>query len=122
MPLTYGYSIDRVSDDSSHLGHSRNSGSGSPLLRSPEGLAQQASSSSMPSDVAFAHPDPDFVSQEQALQTSRMSLLRAQKDTQDAFMKYTSCLDIERQARQAVTSAEKRRDDISVYNFICCEF
>jgi hypothetical protein len=39
--------------------------------------------------------------------------MRAQKDTQDAFMRYTSCLDIERQARQAVASAEKRRDDIS---------
>jgi hypothetical protein len=40
--------------------------------------------------------------------------MRAQKDTQDAFMRYTSCLDIERQARQAVASAEKRRDDISM--------
>lgn len=28
-------------------------------------------------------------------------------------MRYTSCLDIERQARQAVVGAEKRRDDIS---------
>jgi hypothetical protein len=50
---------------------------------------------------------------EQALQAARASLMRAQKDTQDAFMRYTSCLDIERQARQAVASAEKRRDDIS---------
>lgn len=44
-----------------------------------------------------------------------MSLLRAQKDTQDAFMRYTACLDVERQARQAVTTAEKRRDDISEF-------
>ena len=28
-------------------------------------------------------------------------------------MRYTSCLDLERQARLAVLSAEKRRDDIS---------
>lgn len=28
-------------------------------------------------------------------------------------MRYTACLDVERQARQAVTAAEKRRDDIS---------
>jgi hypothetical protein len=42
-----------------------------------------------------------------------MSLLRAQKDTQDSFMRYTACLDVERQARQAVSTAEKRRDDIS---------
>ena len=54
---------------------------------------------------------------EQALQAARASLMRAQKDTQDAFMRYTTCLDIERQARQAVASAEKRRDDISAYRY-----
>ena len=46
------------------------------------------------------------------LQASRASLSRAQKDTQDAFLRYTACLDAERQARQAVVSAEKRRDDV----------
>lgn len=51
---------------------------------------------------------------EQGLQVARTALMRAQKDTQDAFMRYTSCLDIERQARQAVAAAEKRRDDISM--------
>jgi hypothetical protein len=50
---------------------------------------------------------------EQALAAARASLVRAQKETEDAFMRYTSCLDVERQARQAVLSAEKRRDDIS---------
>ena len=45
-----------------------------------------------------------------------MSLLRAQKDTQDSFMRYTSCLDLERQARQAVQAAEKRRDDIGAFS------
>jgi hypothetical protein len=30
-------------------------------------------------------------------------------------MRYTACLDVERQARQAVTAQEKRRDDISWY-------
>ncbi|KAJ3564902.1 hypothetical protein NP233_g7989 [Leucocoprinus birnbaumii] len=83
----------RVSDDSLQLGlHSRSSVS--PSLMSPEALLQEAGSS------------------KQALQAARMSLLRAQKDTQDAFMRYTACLDVERQARQAVTTAEKRRDDI----------
>jgi len=43
-----------------------------------------------------------------------MSLIRAQKETQDAFMRYTACLDVERQTRQTVTTAEKRRDDISM--------
>ncbi|KAF8958960.1 hypothetical protein BDZ97DRAFT_1840048 [Flammula alnicola] len=79
-------------ESGAHLPNSRNSGS--PSFRTPEGLAAEASSS------------------KQALQAARASLLRAQKDTQDAFMRYTSCLDIERQARQAVAGAEKRRDDI----------
>ncbi|KAF9476089.1 hypothetical protein BDN70DRAFT_882857 [Pholiota conissans] len=79
-------------DPGAHLSSSRNSNS--PSFRTPEGLAAEASSS------------------KQALQAARASLMRAQKDTQDAFMRYTSCLDIERQARQAVASAEKRRDDI----------
>ncbi|KIJ96877.1 hypothetical protein K443DRAFT_270975 [Laccaria amethystina LaAM-08-1] len=80
---------DHISDDS-HLSQM----SSSPSLFSPEALAAEASSS------------------KQTLQASRMSLLRAQKDTQDAFMRYTSCLDTERQARKAVAAAEKRRDDI----------
>jgi anthranilate/para-aminobenzoate synthase component II len=49
---------------------------------------------------------------EQSLHAARMALQRAQKETQDSFMRYTSCLDLERQARQAVLMAEKRRDDI----------
>jgi hypothetical protein len=49
----------------------------------------------------------------QTLFGARGALARAQKATQDAFLKYTSCLEAERQARQDVTSAEKRRDDIS---------
>lgn len=81
---------------------------------SPEALLQEAGSSSKLKAVAqfsiLMHPP------EQALQAARMSLLRAQKDTQDAFMRYTACLDVERQARQAVTTAEKRRDDISEFH------
>jgi hypothetical protein len=51
---------------------------------------------------------------EQGLQAARNALSRAQKDTQDSFMRYTACLDVERQARQAVGAAERRRDDISM--------
>ncbi|PPR03817.1 hypothetical protein CVT26_000993 [Gymnopilus dilepis] len=84
---------DRIPDDSNpHLSHPRTSDS--PSLRTPEGLFAEATSS------------------KQALQAARASLMRASKETQDAFMRYTSCLDVERQARIAVNSAEKRRDDI----------
>ncbi|KAJ4496006.1 hypothetical protein C8J55DRAFT_545350 [Lentinula edodes] len=68
--------------------------SDSPTLRNPDSLAQEATTS------------------KQALQISRAALARAQKDTQDAFLRYTACLDAERQARQSVAAAEKRRDDV----------
>ncbi|KAK7050017.1 hypothetical protein VNI00_005448 [Paramarasmius palmivorus] len=67
----------------------------SPLLRNPETLLQEANSS------------------KQALQLSRASLARVQKETQDAFLRYTACLDAERQARQSVMNAEKRRDEVT---------
>ncbi|KAJ7747924.1 hypothetical protein DFH07DRAFT_573728 [Mycena maculata] len=68
--------------------------SGSPSMHNAELLSQEATTS------------------KQALQSSRAAFARAQKDTQDAFLRYTTCLETERQARAAVTTAEKRRDDI----------
>lgn len=89
--------------------------SGSPSLFSTEALAAEASSSSWIFFFQFRKTITD-TPVEQTLQASRISLLRAQKDTQDAFMRYTSCLDIERQARKEVAAAEKRRDDISEFS------
>ncbi|KAK0205498.1 hypothetical protein DFS33DRAFT_774281 [Desarmillaria ectypa] len=87
---TAGIDVSDVS--SSFMVSSRNSQS--PSLRNPETLAQEASTS------------------KQALLLSRAALSRTQKETQDAFLRYTACLDAERQARQSVAAAEKRRDDI----------
>lgn len=105
---------DRLSNGSSpHLGHSSRT-SGSPLLLTAESLSQEASSSSLLCHFVFILCSEWGMSPlEQGLQAARNALLRAQKDTQDAFMRYTGCLDVERQARQAVAAAEKRRDDIS---------
>ncbi|KAJ3522232.1 hypothetical protein NMY22_g11984 [Coprinellus aureogranulatus] len=88
----HSHSSDRRNDLVSHMSDSR--ASESPSLLTNEALAAEANSS------------------KQTLQAARASLQRAQKETQDAFMRYTSCLDLERQARQAVTAAERRRDDI----------
>ncbi|KAJ7216603.1 hypothetical protein GGX14DRAFT_605439 [Mycena pura] len=71
---------------------SRNSGS--PSLRTTESLSQEATTS------------------KQALQSCRAAFARAQKETQDAFLRYTNCIDAERHARDAVAAAEKRRDNI----------
>ncbi|KAJ7057064.1 hypothetical protein C8F01DRAFT_1256997 [Mycena amicta] len=46
-----------------------------------------------------------------ALHNSRAAFVRAQKDSQDAFIRYTNCLELERQARAALVAAEKRHDD-----------
>ena len=50
---------------------------------------------------------------ERVLRSARAALSRAQKDTQDAFRRYRSCLDIETQAWQQVSAAEERRDALS---------
>lgn len=93
MDPQHSHPGDRQSNDIvAQLSHSR--ASESPSLLTAEALTAEANSS------------------KQTLQAARMSLLRAQKETQDSFMRYTSCLDLERQARQAVQAAEKRRDDI----------
>ncbi|KAJ6612769.1 hypothetical protein B0H10DRAFT_2278244 [Mycena sp. CBHHK59/15] len=86
---------DHISDAAgAQMPHSSRN-SGSPSLRNAESLSQEATTS------------------KQALQNSRAAFTRAQKDTQDAFLRYTNCLETERQARAAVTTAEKRRDDIT---------
>ncbi|KAJ7291181.1 hypothetical protein C8J57DRAFT_1271635 [Mycena rebaudengoi] len=86
--------LDHISDASGpSIPHSSRN-SGSPSLRNAESLSQEATTS------------------KQVLQNSRAAFARAQKDTQDAFVRYTNCLEIERQARAAVSTAEKRRDDI----------
>ncbi|KAJ7507258.1 hypothetical protein B0H11DRAFT_1970937 [Mycena galericulata] len=86
--------MDHISDASStHIPHSTRN-SGSPSMNNVESLSQEATTS------------------KQVLQSARAAFARAQKDTQDAFLRYTNCLETEHQARAAVSTAEKRRDDI----------
>ncbi|KAI0346227.1 hypothetical protein BDW22DRAFT_730900 [Trametopsis cervina] len=44
------------------------------------------------------------------LRSARAALTRAQRDTQEAFKRYKTCLDVESQALQQVNTAEERRD------------
>lgn len=95
-----------TSDPSDHPYHRDVNGqlivdSNSLLVRSLDPLLHNGDS--------FAH---EAAASKQALHTARLSFGRAQKETQEAFMRYTTCLDIQRQAKTAVTAAEKRRDDI----------
>ncbi|KAF7292877.1 hypothetical protein MIND_01186700 [Mycena indigotica] len=46
-----------------------------------------------------------------ALHNCRATFLRAQKDSQEAFIRYTNCLEAERQARAALGAAEQRHED-----------
>lgn len=49
------------------------------------------------------------------LRSARAALTRAQRDTQESFKRYKTCLDVEAQALQQVTSAEERRDALSTF-------
>nr|GAT45968.1 predicted protein [Mycena chlorophos] len=46
-----------------------------------------------------------------ALHNCRATLARAQKESQEAFLRYTNCLEVERQARAALVAAEKRHEE-----------
>lgn len=48
------------------------------------------------------------------LRSARAALSRAQRDTQEAFKRYKTCLDVEAQAMQQVSTAEERRDALSM--------
>lgn len=50
------------------------------------------------------------------LRSARAALSRAQRETQEAFKRYKSCLDVEAAAMQQVAAAEERRDALSEYN------
>ncbi|KAG5220106.1 NAD-aldehyde dehydrogenase [Salix suchowensis] len=101
---------------SSHVPHSSPRGSKSPSLLGVDTLTQEASTSSTYMSISRLFDVHMFINcpSRTSLQAARASLTRSSKDTQDAFLRYTACLDVERQARQAVVSAEKRRDDISM--------
>lgn len=47
---------------------------------------------------------------------AKAALARAQRETQDAFARYTACLDTEAQIRQQLSIAEERRDGLSECN------
>ncbi|KAH9937859.1 uncharacterized protein BXZ73DRAFT_44821 [Epithele typhae] len=46
------------------------------------------------------------------LASARASFARAQRDTQEAFARYTACMDAETQARQQLSMLEERRDGL----------
>ena len=53
------------------------------------------------------------VLQGQFLQDARATLSRAQSQTQDAFQRYTACMEAEARARREVILAEQHRDELS---------
>ncbi|KAF8653389.1 hypothetical protein AX16_003961 [Volvariella volvacea WC 439] len=91
MDPPYRNGLDHISDISSYPGHSTRT---SPSLRDSISLAAEANALN------------------KTLQAARSAHSRAQKESQDAFLRYTACLDVERQTQQAVISAEKRRDEM----------
>lgn len=68
--------------------------------------------SSSPSTATYEQLLQDAQSSGQYLQEARVTLARAQSQTQDAFQRYTVCLEAEARARRDVNAAEQHRDEI----------
>ncbi|KAI0090211.1 hypothetical protein BDY19DRAFT_992433 [Irpex rosettiformis] len=73
----------------------------------------------VPSPTGVAFPENvqavvgEVENNRRTLRSARAALSRAQRDTQEAFKRYKTCLDVEAQALQQVNTAEERRDTLS---------
>ncbi|KAG1737527.1 uncharacterized protein EDB91DRAFT_481605 [Suillus paluster] len=67
---------------------------------------------SSPSTAPYEQLLQDAQSSGQYLQEARVTLARAQSQTQDAFQRYTACLEAEARARRDVNTAEQHRDEL----------
>ncbi|KAH0831151.1 hypothetical protein J3R83DRAFT_13723 [Lanmaoa asiatica] len=68
---------------------------------------------SSPSTATYEQLIQEARASGQFLQDSRATLSRAQSQTQDAFQRYTACLEAEARARREVALAEQHRDELS---------
>lgn len=68
--------------------------------------------STPPSTVTYEQLVQDAQSSDQFLQDARATLSRAQAQTQEAFQRYTACLEAEARARRDVAAAEQHRDEL----------
>ncbi|KAH7928383.1 hypothetical protein BV22DRAFT_1005081 [Leucogyrophana mollusca] len=66
-----------------------------------------------PSSATYEQLLQQAQSSRQFLQEARTTLSRAQSQTQEAFQRYTTCLEAESRARREVTTAEQQRDELS---------
>ncbi|KAH7915937.1 hypothetical protein BJ138DRAFT_1076405 [Hygrophoropsis aurantiaca] len=69
--------------------------------------------SPLPSSATYEQLVQQAQSSRQFLQDARTTLSRAQSQTQEAFQRYTACLEAETRARREVTTAEQQRDELS---------
>ncbi|KAI6132927.1 hypothetical protein EV401DRAFT_2053662 [Pisolithus croceorrhizus] len=68
--------------------------------------------STSPSTATYEQLVQDAQSSDQFLQDARATLSRAQVQTQEAFQRYTACLETEARARRDVAVAEQHRDEL----------
>lgn len=68
--------------------------------------------STSPSTVTYEQLVQDAQSSDQFLQDARATLSRAQAQTQEAFQRYTACLEAEARAKRDVAAAEQHRDEL----------
>ncbi|EIW58015.1 uncharacterized protein TRAVEDRAFT_126223 [Trametes versicolor FP-101664 SS1] len=79
----------------------------------PASTPEQGTSSSLLNEVNHNSECSAF---RRTMAGAKAALARAQRETQDAFARYTACLDTEAQIRQQLSIAEERRDGLSECN------
>ncbi|KAI6041526.1 hypothetical protein EDC04DRAFT_2867153 [Pisolithus marmoratus] len=109
-----GYPASTFVDQMARM-QSDNAPSGSSTFIHSPGTSSRSQfirASTSPSTATYEQLVQDAQSSDQFLQDARASLSRVQAHTQEAFQRYTACLEAEARARRDVAIAEQHRDEL----------
>ncbi|KIJ63635.1 hypothetical protein HYDPIDRAFT_182222 [Hydnomerulius pinastri MD-312] len=110
-----GYSAPNLVDQIARLQPESSSSVSSPNYAQSPGTSSRPHiirTSPSPATATYEQLVQDAQTSGQYLQEARASLSRAQSQTQDAFQRYTACLEAEARARREVAVAEQQRDEL----------
>ncbi|KAF9224803.1 hypothetical protein BS17DRAFT_801634 [Gyrodon lividus] len=110
-----GYSAPNLVDQIARLQPESSSSVSSPNYAQSPGTSSRSHiirTPSSPSTATYDQLVQEAQTSGQFLQDARAGLSRAQSQTQDAFQRYTACLEAEARARREVAVAEQHRDEL----------
>ncbi|EGO01111.1 hypothetical protein SERLA73DRAFT_179171 [Serpula lacrymans var. lacrymans S7.3] len=110
-----GYSASNLGEQAIRIqGESSSSKPNSNFAHSPSisNRVNIVRTSPVPSTVTYEKLVQEAHSSRQLLQEARANLSRSQTQTQEAFQRYTACLEVETRARREVHVAEQHHDEL----------